>query len=183
MGDRTERRILRGLTECRPEACRTVIETHYRSVYRLLCLLTRDAGLAEDLTQEVFASAWQAVGEFRGDASIRTWLHRIAYNAFINVRRRQRRERTVATTRRNEGLEPAADPLSAVMADEHVGRVYDAMDDLDVNDRTILLLHYVEGLSYREMAQVLGRSDGTLKWLTSRALEKLRKRLTGKVET
>ena len=46
----------------------------------------------------------------------------------------------------------------------------------------VLLLHYGDGLSYREMAEALGRPDGTLKWITSRALEKLRKRLAGKVE-
>ena len=46
----------------------------------------------------------------------------------------------------------------------------------------MLLLHYSDGLSYREMGEVLGRPDGTLKWVTSRALEKLRKQLGGKVE-
>ena len=158
------------------------VDAHYGSVYRSMLFLTGDANLAEDLTQEVFASAWGALARFRGQASVRTWLHRIGYHVFIDVQRRRARDQALAdrlTHRRSEG---PADPMSRVLADEHLAQVYQALESLEVGERAVLILHYIEGLSYRQMARVLGRPNGTLKWLTNRALENLRRQLAGKVE-
>jgi RNA polymerase sigma-70 factor (ECF subfamily) len=176
--DRSEKRLVKALRERRREAYEDVIDAHYASVYRLLLFLTRNASLAEDLTQEVFTSAWGAIDEFRGASSIATWLHRIAYHSFVDAQRRQERDRSLAAGLSEGGPGMAADPLSRVMADEHLGRICRALEDLRVEERAILLLHYVDGLSYREMAGVLGQPEGTIKWLTSCALEKLRTRLT-----
>ncbi|NLZ07376.1 MAG: hypothetical protein GXY19_19585 [Phycisphaerae bacterium] len=68
MRDKAERRILSALREGRREAYEAVIDAHYGSVYRFLVFLTREASLAEDLTQEVFIAAWQALGGFDGRA-------------------------------------------------------------------------------------------------------------------
>ena len=158
------------------------MDAHYGSVYRSMLFLTGDANLAEDLTQEVFASAWGAMARFRGQASVRTWLHQIGYHAFIDAQRRRARDQALSdrlTHRRSEG---PADPMSRVLADEHLAQVYEALERLEVGERAVLILHYIEGLSYRQMARVLGRPNGTLKWLTNRALENLRRQLAGKVE-
>jgi RNA polymerase sigma-70 factor (ECF subfamily) len=160
----------------------SVIDAHYRSVYRFLLFLGRDAHLAEDLTQEVFASAWRAIGSFHGKSSIRTWLHRIAYHAFVDAQRRSSRDKTIFASFAGHDSGVAEDPLSGIVADEHLSQMARALQDLDVEDRTVLLLHYADGLSYREMAQALGQPDGTLKWITSRALNELRKRLAAKVK-
>jgi DNA-directed RNA polymerase specialized sigma24 family protein len=64
----------------RREACAGLVRVHYQAVYRLLVHLTRDAHQAEDLTQETFAAAWEKIGRFQGNASLATWLHRIAYS-------------------------------------------------------------------------------------------------------
>lgn len=184
MQDRSERRILKALRERRREAYEDVIDAHYASVYRLVLFLTRDAHAAEDLTQEVFASAWGAIHDFRGDASLRTWLHRIAYHAFLDMRRRRQRDDSLAERLAGGGSDsgPAAEPLSRLMADEKLAWVYRAMDRLDMEERALLVLHYVEGLSYREMAQILHRSDGTLKWMVNRTVKKLRQQLGEQVE-
>ncbi len=174
MRDTSEKRIVKALRERRREAYEGVIDAHYASVYRFLLFLARDANLAEDLTQEVFASAWDAIDNFRGDSSVKTWLHRIAYHSFVDVQRRRERDRSLAAELSQGEPDVAADPLSQVMADEHLGRIYQALENLDVNERAVLLLHYLDGLSYREMARVLGQPDGTVKWMTNRALEKLR---------
>jgi len=160
----------------------SVIDAYYGSVYRFLLLLSRDAHLAEDLTQEVFASAWRGIGGFQGKSSIRTWLHRIAYHAFLDAQRRRERDKTVVGTLGGGDRDAAEDPLSGIVAGESLSQLSRAMKELDVEERTTLLLHYSDGLSYQEMAEVLGRPDGTLKWITSRALEKLRTLLAGKVE-
>lgn len=185
MRDRSERRTLKALREGQREAYVSIIDAHYRSVYRFLLFLGRDASLAEDLTQEVFASAWRALDDFRGDASIRTWLHRIAYNAFLDAQRRRERDRTAigALGNRDCTNDNDNDPLLEILVDEDLSELVRALHDLDLEERTVLVLHYVEGLSYREMAQTLRQPDGTVKWITSRALARLRTRLAGKVES
>jgi RNA polymerase sigma-70 factor (ECF subfamily) len=179
---RSERRIVKALREGRREAYEDVIETHYASIYRLLLFLTRDVNVAEDMTQEVFASAWAAIQGFRGDASVKTWLRRIAYNLFVDAQRRRKRDESLAGKLREGDSGAAADPLSRIMTDEHLGRMYRAMDDLNGEERAVLLLHYLDGLSYREMARVLNQPAGTLKWMTHHALERLRARVIGKAE-
>ncbi len=179
---RVERRILTALREGRREAYEDIIDAHYASIYRLLLFLTRDASLAEDMTQEVFASAWAAIEGFRGDALVKTWLRRIAYNLFLDAQRRRRRDASLVGKRGEDEAGVAADPLSRIMTDEHLGRMYRAMDDLEDQDRAILLLHYLDGLSYREMARVLHQPAGTLKWMTHDALVKLRAQVIGKAE-
>jgi RNA polymerase sigma-70 factor (ECF subfamily) len=180
---RSERRILKTLREGRREAYEDVIEANYASIYRLLLFLTHNAGRAEDLTQEVFASAWAALQGFRGAATLKTWLRRIAYNLFVDTQRRRQREESLGG-RWHEGQPGAdADPLARIMMDEHLGRMYRAMDELEDEERVVLLLHYLDGLSYREMAQVLHKPAGTLKWMTHQALERLRTRVIGKAES
>jgi RNA polymerase sigma-70 factor (ECF subfamily) len=179
---RAERRILKALREGRREAYENIIDVHYASIYRLLLFLTRDASLAEDMTQEVFTSAWAGIRNFRGDASVKTWLRRIAYNLFLDVQCRRQRDASLAGKMGENIPEAETDPLSRIMTDEHLGRMYRALDDLDDQERAILLLHYLDGLSYREMARVLHRPAGTLKWMTHHALEKLRTLVIGKAE-
>jgi RNA polymerase sigma-70 factor (ECF subfamily) len=151
-------------------------------VYRLALFLTGDTELAEDLTQEVFTSAWDAIDRFQGRASIRTWLHRIAYHCVVDARRRKERERALALKIGDQTVE-AVDPVSQIVADERLAQVYAALGGLSDDERVLLVLHYIEGLSYREMANILDRPSGTVKWLTSRALEKLRKRLVEEVDS
>jgi RNA polymerase sigma-70 factor (ECF subfamily) len=177
-----ERRILKALREGRREAYEDIIDAHYASIYRLLLFLTRDANVAEDMTQEVFASAWAAIEGFRGDASVKTWLRRIAYNLFLDAQRRHKREASLAGKMVKSESGVTADPLSRIMTDEHLCRMYGALGDLEDQDRAILLLHYLDGLSYREMARVLHQPAGTLKWMTHHALEKLRALVIGKAE-
>ena len=159
-----------------------MVEAHYASIYRLLLFLTRDASLAEDMTQEVFVSAWGAIHGFRGDATIQTWLRRIAYNLFVDARRRRKRDESVVSKLKEGDPGTGTDPLSRIMTDEHLVRMYRAMDDLEVEERAVLLLHYLDGLSYREMARVLHQPAGTLKWMTHHAVERLRTRVIGKAE-
>jgi RNA polymerase sigma-70 factor (ECF subfamily) len=179
---RVERRILRALREGRREAYEDIIDAHYASIYRLLLFLTRNASVAEDMTQEVFASAWAAIEGFRGDASVKTWLRRIAYNLFLDAQRRRKREASLAGQMVESESGITADPLSRIMTDEHLRRMYGALGDLEDQERAILLLHYLDGLSYREMARVLHQPAGTLKWMTHHALEKLRASVIGKAE-
>jgi RNA polymerase sigma-70 factor (ECF subfamily) len=179
---KAERQILAALREGRHSTYEAVIDAHYGSVYRLLALLSGDKHMAEDLTQEVFMAAWQAMRDFRGRASISTWLYRIAYNTFVDMQRRQSRAGRLTEGLNSHRPDACDDPLSQIIVDERATGVCRALEGLDAEERAVLVLHYVEGLSYREMAKVLSRPGGTVKWLTSRAIEQLRRQLAGKAE-
>jgi RNA polymerase sigma-70 factor (ECF subfamily) len=167
-----EQRLWRNLRAGRPDACTELVHAHYQAVYRFLVHLTRDVHQAEDLTQETFAAAWEKRATFAGRATLATWLHRIAWTKFIDARRGVRR--AAAMHERLPAPRVAPDPCASVMADDEAQRLYRALYELDAADRSVLVLHYLQGLSYREMAVVLDEPTGTVKWRTAQALDRLR---------
>jgi RNA polymerase sigma-70 factor (ECF subfamily) len=156
------------------------VHGHYHTVYRFLVHLTHDVHQAEDLTQETFATAWEKLATFQGRATLATWLHRIAYTKFIDAQRTERRAAGMLTRFISPKASPA-DPLDTVMADDETRRLYRTMQALDAPERTLLVLHYLQGLSYREMATVLDEPTGTVKWRTAEALNRLRTLLSNEV--
>jgi RNA polymerase sigma-70 factor (ECF subfamily) len=160
-----------------------VIDAHYASVYRFLLLLGGDAHLAEDLTQETFAAAWQAVRTFKGRSSIKTWLHRIAYNAFVDARRRQVRDKALVGGLGAPAVQAGSDPLTQIISNESLADLCRGLTGLAAEERAVLILHYVEGQSYRAMAEALDKPSGTVKWLTRKALRRLRQQLNREAQT
>jgi RNA polymerase sigma-70 factor (ECF subfamily) len=148
-----------------------------------MAYLTGDAGLAEDLTQETFISAWAGIGRFKGRASLGTWLHRIAYHKFVDSRRNlEHYAASMAGLRKQRREVPETlNPLYQLMADEHSRLLYEAIHRLESSEYIVIVLHYIQGLSFREMAKVLDEPVGTVKWQTSRALKRLKAFLTGRV--
>jgi len=168
-----DQRLLDNLHAGRSEAFAELVRSHYQAVYRFLLHMTRDIPRAEDLTQDTFAAAWERIATFRGRSTLTTWLHRIAYTKFIDGQRSQRRAASLqerATTTPFSGV----DPLETAMAVDEARRLYQALDQLDAADRTLLVLHYLQGLSYREMSSVLDEPTGTVKWRTREAMNCLR---------
>lgn len=148
-----------------------------------MAYLTRDKSLAEELTQETFASAWANIDSFRGRASIGTWLHRIAYRKFIDTTRRLKRDAALMDSLRTEknDAKEASDPLHKLTDDEGSRLLYVAMRRLSSSEYIVIVLHYIQGLSFRQIAKVLDQPIGTVKWQTSRALKKMKASLTGRV--
>ncbi len=179
-----DQRMLNDLRAGRSEACGEVIRGHYQAVYRFLVHMTRDVHEAEDLTQETFTAAWQRIGAFEGQATLATWLHRIAYTKFIDAQRAARRNARLQerlTSLQTSSDTSSDDPSDSVAADDESQRLYQALHGLEGQDRALLVLHYLQGLSYREMSSVLDEPTGTLKWRTSAALDRLRSLLTDEV--
>jgi RNA polymerase sigma-70 factor, ECF subfamily len=174
-----DRHLLDGLRGGRPQAGREIIENYYQPIYRFLFYLTSSVHLAEDLTQETFSAAWASVAEFEGRSTLKTWLHRIAYSKFIDHQRAVRREASLCERLTIARLH-VVDPAEAAMDAEHASRLYRALAEVDDADRTLLVLHYLQELSYREMAAVLSKPSGTLKWQVREALNRLRKLLNHK---
>jgi RNA polymerase sigma-70 factor (ECF subfamily) len=168
-----DRRLLNSLRSGRSDAYAELVHGHYEAVYRFLLHLIRDVHRAEDLTQETFATAWERIATFQGRSTLATWLHRIAYTKFIDGQRSGRRDATMRKRFTSSSLAPI-DPLETAMAVDDARRLYKALDELNPPDRAVLVLHYLQGLSYREMADVLDLPTGTVKWRTREALNGLR---------
>jgi RNA polymerase sigma-70 factor (ECF subfamily) len=161
-------------------------------IYGLLFRLTSDVEEARDLTQETFLRAFQAIGKFRGDADLKTWLYRIAINQARNRwrwwRRRRRdatvsldaplgeREETVATRLEDAN---ATDPEQEAMAHEREAQLRDALQGLRSSYREAVILRDVEGFTYEEIAATLQINIGTVKSRLARGRLQLRKKLEG----
>lgn len=146
---------------------------------------TGDWAAAEDVVQEVFLGLPERIGSFRGDSSLAAWLYRVALNRAIDLRRRAVR-RPVARLDQlpDDELEGARRPLSGAPQepeprerDPRAAEVQAALLTLSPKLRAIAVLRHVEGLSYEQLAEVLGVSLGTVKSRLSRAHEALAKRL------
>jgi len=129
----------------------------------------------EDLVQEIAAAIWQALPRYRGEASERTWLYRIAHNVAITASAKQRRHAAREVAREDPPDPPAAgsNAEQSVLADEKRRMLLAAIRDLPAADRQITVLH-LEGLSGAEIAEVTGLAEGAAATRLSRIREKLR---------
>lgn len=180
---RTERQVLKQIREGNTEAFEAFVKCYYKSVYSLLAYLTRDRNIAEDLTQDTFACAWSSIDTYKGHASLKTWLHRIAYNKFVDSQRKVRQTSALVSglAERNIDIQGNLQPFSEIAEDEQSQILFDAMHELAPAEYAVVVLHYIQDLSYREMAVILKEPVGTVKWRTSRAIEKLKELLSGRI--
>ena len=183
MVTREERQLIRTIRAGNRAGCAELVRSHYASIYRFLLHLSGNVSSAEDLTQETFAAAWAGIGRFGGRASLKTWLHKIAYGKFVDAKRRCKVSQTAIEKlqRQNNSPAEARNPLAEAISKERSGRVYDAVGELNTDEREVIVLHYFQGLSFREMAAVLDEPTGTVKGRTSRALGQLKITLDGRV--
>jgi RNA polymerase sigma-70 factor (ECF subfamily) len=179
---RSDSAIVKRILKGDQEACVEFVRQHHTPIYRLLVHLCRDAHMAEDLSQETFLAAWSNIRNFHQASSLGTWLHKIAYRKFIDaVRRSKRAVAAQSDTAINQVQSSSPDPYETVHASEQALRLYRALDRLKPAERDVLVLHYLQGLSYQDVADVLDEPTGTVKWRTSQALENVRNVLEGKM--
>ncbi len=160
----------------------SVIRAHQKRVYRILYVLLRDPDEADSLTQECFLRAYSRRAGFRGDASLRTWLTRIAINLVQDHFRSRRlafwRRLLRGRDREGESMpDMHLDPEEAFLAGERIAAVWDAISYLPVRRRTAVTLRFAEEMSIAEIAQAMNLREGTVKAHLAHALEGLRTRL------
>ena len=134
-------------------------------INRTCCLILGDRALAEDAAQETFIRAWKSMASFKGDASPRTWLTRIAINVCRNMRR------TAWFRRLDRTVTPEELPLSAPAEDR---TLYLVVQQLPEKHRQIIVLRYYQGMSLEEAARALGVSRSTAHHRLQKALQALR---------
>jgi RNA polymerase sigma-70 factor (ECF subfamily) len=134
------------------------------------------------VAQEAFVQAYVKLASFAGESAFYTWLYRIAFNAAISRRRRQRDAASVEHTRELTGQEPFDDTEPAeerVLREERAAAVQQALTLLSEEHRAILVLREVEGCDYDEIAEVLDIPVGTVRSRLHRARLHLREQLDG----
>jgi RNA polymerase sigma-70 factor, ECF subfamily len=154
-----------------------LVEHHARDVFVLCRSMLRERALAEDVAQDVFASAFEKLQGFRLEASPRTWLLTIARNRCIDQLRRAGREPVELT---EEGDESDRTPDRGPLPPELLSRRVDvdaALGQLLENERALVVLRFRHGLEYPELASVFGIKEGTVRMRLSRALVRMREAL------
>ena len=154
---------------------------------RIAALVSRyvsDAGEVEDVTQEAFIKAYRALGKFRGDSAFYTWLYRIAANAAKNhLVAKGRRPGADATIQDAESfdeggmLSESASPEALAMGGELAEVVESALNALPDELKSALMLREFDGLSYEDIADVLGCPVGTVRSRIFRAREAVDQRV------
>lgn len=153
-----------------------LVERHRRTVYHVCFRFTGNHADASDLAQDTFVRAYRALGRFRGDAAVSTWLYRIAVNVCLN--------RAAAKTPSFDGLDPAHELEAqgegadqALVRGQEAGLVKAAIAQLPDRQRATVILRVYHELPHEEIARVLGTSVGTAKANFFHALRNLRRLL------
>lgn len=156
------------------DAYEVLVRRHRDRIYRIALRMLGDRHDAEDIAQDVVIQVWTALAGFTGASSFTTWLYRIVVNRCLNQLRRRRWTRPVL-----EGdPQPMAGTEDTVIARQRAGAAMEAIAALPSDQRAVIVLHQLEGLSYREVAAVVNISEDAVRGRLHRArlnlLESLR---------
>lgn len=192
-----EAAVISQLREGSEEAFAWLISKYHQPIYSLVARTIPNAADAADLTQEIFIKVFRGIGKFHGDASLRTWIYRIALHEASNQRRwwsrHSQREITIETEIAGlddgEGVclkDTLADggdtPFDTAAHREVSSRVEAGLRLVPEPYRSVVILRDIEGFSYEEIAEILATSLGTVKSRLMRGRAQLRLRLTPYVE-
>jgi RNA polymerase sigma-70 factor (ECF subfamily) len=172
--DATDGELVGACRAGRKEAFDIIVERHRRAVYHLCYRFVGNHEDASDLAQDTFVKAWRGLHGFKGESALATWLYRIAVNTCLN--------RVQAKSLPTEALEgdqfvdtTIDDPSAGLLRDERAQAVREAIARLPDRQRATLILRSYQGLSHREIAEVLGSSVGAVKANFFHALANLKK--------
>ncbi len=172
-----------------PAAFREMVERYQRDVYALAYDLCGNHHDAEDLSQETFIKAFRAIGSFRAEAQLGSWLYRIAMNAHIDHKRKKPVQLVSIDAHADEGdaaagermLELAASdarPDKSASASRFQSDVEGALGALSAQERSVFVLRHYHDMKIGEISESLSIAEGTVKSLLFRSMRKLRDRLS-----
>lgn len=161
----------------REAAFADLVRTHQRMLYYHLRRMVQDHDDADDLLQNTFLKAWRALDNFRAEASLKTWLYRIATNeALTLLQQRKRRDFSDVEDIEDDLRHSHQDGLAAD-GDEIRLRLDRAIQNLPERQRMVFMLRYFDEMKYEEIAGVLGVTAGALKASFHHAVQKIEKQL------
>jgi RNA polymerase sigma-70 factor, ECF subfamily len=182
-----EAELIRRAQSADAEAFCQLAKGYERRIYLLAFHYCHNPQDAEDLSQDVWLKAYQALNSFRGDSTFYTWLRKITINCFLNHQRSRRfnwRGQTtdisfleVDSIAGDEHLQSSSNSETTLHNKILAKRVMQALSELTPPQRLIFLLKHYEGMTYEEIAKAVGCSTGSAKKSVFRAVAKIRERL------
>jgi RNA polymerase sigma-70 factor (ECF subfamily) len=164
-----------------PRAFEQVYQRFASMVYNMALRLSGDADEAQDLTQEVFLRVFKSLSRFRGRSSLKTWIYRVSLNHCRSRLGRRRLPMLPLLNRTDREpmpvVDPGRSPEDLALAGDVGRRVARALPRCEPAFREAVVLRDLEGLSYKEIAQVLGVRIGTVRSRIARGREQLRRLL------
>ncbi|HLI60423.1 MAG TPA: sigma-70 family RNA polymerase sigma factor [Solirubrobacteraceae bacterium] len=158
------------------DAFSELVRRHQGRVYRIALRMLESDADAQDAAQDTFVRAWRSLPRFRGESSVATWLYRIVTNRCVSMLAARRAS---APLREGDVAVETDDPAWLVAQRERMDAVSRAVSRLPDDQRLALVLRDYEGLSYAEVAEVLGIGEGAVKSRIHRARAEVLKRTVG----
>jgi RNA polymerase sigma-70 factor (ECF subfamily) len=177
----TDRDLVDRARDGNAQAFGELVRRHQQRIHRLAVHMLRDRAEAEDVTQETFIRAYQALARFDGRSEPYTWFYRITINLSLNRIRSRKTSRTthdtddprldgVLTDKRPE----SADPGGTAQRRQLYAALCQGIDGLSETLRTTLLLVCIDGRSHEDVSTILGAPEGTIAWRVHEARRKLK---------
>ena len=185
-GREADAELLRAVLDGDPAAYRGLVEKYQGRVYAMVFGMVRNREDARDITQEAFVKAYRNLKSFRLESSFYTWLYRIAMNLAIDHTRKKKRQGTTsfdeAVAARDEDggiaeVHHGDSPRKALERKQLYAVIMEALDQLPEEQKQIILLREVQGLAYKEIADVMEIPEGTVMSRLYYARKKLQKLL------
>jgi RNA polymerase sigma-70 factor (ECF subfamily) len=167
-------------------ACAELVAGHERMVFQLAFHMLGDRDEALDLSQDVFLSVFRTIHKFRGQSALKTWIYRIVINQARNRQRWWRRRHKadqvsldahMAAHGEIRQVGDDSSPDRALARKQLAERLWNALDGLPFDQRTVIVLREIEGMSYEDIAFSSGVAVGTVKSRLTRARQTLRRQL------
>lgn len=172
-----DRELVQACQRGERDAFRALFEQYRNKVYSIALRFAGDDATAMDIAQDTFVKLFSSIRDFRGESSFDTWIYRLVVNSCMDHRRRAWRVMPLAD-RFQQTLRDPADSLKELLRSERGGQVRAAVERLSPDLRIAIVLRYTEGLSYEQIAEVLGCSQGTVASRLNRAHKRLEQRLS-----
>lgn len=179
-----EKQSIQALKSGSEQAFKTLMEVHQEKVLNTCLGFVPNRQDAEDLTQEVFVEVYRSIQNFREESKLSTWVYRIAVSKSLEFIRYRKRKKRVAFFQSLIGLDEKEERLQTKHFDhpgvqleqkERTKLLYTYIDKLSDNQRAVFTLHKIEGLSYKEISEIMKVSLSSVESLMFRARKNLQK--------
>ncbi|MBN9653117.1 RNA polymerase sigma factor SigX [Halobacillus sp. GSS1] len=153
-------------------------DNYHHDLFQFLVYMVKDRSLAEDLVQDVYVRVMKSYDSFNGKSTEKTWLFSIARHVAIDYFRKQKRNRFMEFFDWTEKGEQIKDqnkmPEEIAVQNDEIQRVYQALDQCTVDQRSVLIFRFIQGMSIKETAEILSWSESKVKTTQHRAMKALK---------